>query len=443
MKSSKPRKTPLAGPPARENERALNLLWVIDIDYSTRRHHGAMLRYLNYARQLMAAGHRVYFVVQAEPGEFHREREFFDQLRRDGAFADFFECSYSYPRWKTRLATMSILPSLGNQWLAADQAPVANYCRELAQKLAIDLIILSNRQLFFLAPNLVTSLPTIIDFGDCFTLYRMREIKLLWRNRAFGGLLASLRELAESYLKERYYSRSSDANIAVSPIDKRTFDKVNGRPEKNRVLLNGVSPAASVSKIEKVAARLIFSGNMNFPPNYESAIWFIDHVLPSVLRAHPETEFVVAGANPVPQLLSRANNHIRITGFVEDMASEIAASALYVAPMIMGGGFKNKVVEALISGTYVAATPMAVEFLGPEAVGQMLVGDSAESLAARIAQFLSHPEQFDARLSALHAMVAREFSWEHRTAELLEIIQEVLRARSVDRQLEPAAMLPS
>ena len=116
----------------------------------------------------------------------------------------------------------------------------------------------------------------------------------------------------------------------------------------------------------------------------------------------------------------------------------IAASSLYVAPMIMGGGFKNKVVEALISGTYVAATPMAVEFLGPEAVNQMLVGDSAESLAVHIVHFLSHPEEFDARLSALHAMVAREFSWEHRTAELLEIVEQVLRARSLADRLQPA-----
>lgn len=431
-----------SSPKQRNAPAALNLLWVIDVDYSTRHHHGAMLRYLNYSRQLMAAGHRVYFLVQSDPADFQREREFFNQLKRDGTFTDFSECSYSYPRWKNRLATLSIIPALGNRWLASEQAAVASYCRELVRKLDIDLCILSNRELFFLAARFVGVLPSIIDFCDCFTLYRMREIKQLWKNRNFVELLASLRQLAESYLKERYYSRTADANIAVSPVDKRTFDKINGQPEKNHVLLNGVSSPRSASRIEKAAGRLIFSGNMNFPPNYESAIWFIDQVLPSVLRAHPETEFVVAGANPVPQLLDRANRHIRVTGFVEDMASEIAGSALYVAPMIMGGGFKNKVVEALISGTYVAATPMAVEFLGPDAVSQMLVGDSAESLAAHIIHFLSHPEEFDARLAALHAMVAREFSWEHRAAELLAIVEEVLRARSPADRLEGALTLP-
>src|ERR1700685_45490 len=319
------------------SDRALSLLWVIDVDYSTRHHHGAMLRYLNYSRQLLAAGHRVYFVVRSQPEEFHREREFFDQLKKDGTFTDFFECSYSYPRWKNRLATLSLLPALGNRWLASEQAPVASCCRELMHKLKIDLCIFSNRDLFFLVPQFIQSLPSIIDFCDCFTLYRAREGSLLWKNRNFGPLLSSARYLAEWYLKERYYSRFADANITVSPVDKRALDKINRKPEKNYVLLNGVSPAKPGTPINKVLDRLIFSGNMNFPPNYESATWFIDNVLPPVLRAHPNTQLVIAGANPVPQLLSRANEHVRVTGFVEDMASEIAASTLYVAPMIMGG----------------------------------------------------------------------------------------------------------
>lgn len=421
--------------------RALNFLWVIDVDYSTRLHHGAMLRYLNYSRRLLASGHRVYFLVESPTPEFHREREFFSQLRADGAFTDFFEASYRFPRWKNRLATLTVLPSLSNLWLSAEQSRVARECRALAARLEIDICLFSNRQMLFLAPRLAASLPCVIDFGDCYTLYRLRELKVLWRNRNLGGIPSSARQLIEGFLKERYYSRRADANIAVSPVDKQTLDKINRASRKNFTLLNGVSPASPGARAAKAPYRLIFSGNMNFPPNYESALWFIDRVFPLVLRSHPDAEFVLAGANPVPQLLSRANQRIRVTGFVEDMAAELASSALYVAPMIMGGGFKNKVVEALINRTYVAATPMAVEFLGPEAVSQMLIADSPESLAAHINRFLSHPGEFESRLAILHAMVAREFSWEHRTAQLLDIVHGVLASRPSPSPIAPAEAL--
>jgi glycosyltransferase involved in cell wall biosynthesis len=422
--------------------RPLNLLWVIDFDYSTRHHHGAMLRYVNYSRNLVAAGHRVYLLVQSQTGEFHREREFFDGLKNGHTITDFFECAYSYPRWKSRLAALSVLPPLGDRWLASEQAMVEKRCSELARTLDIDLYILSNRQLLFLVPKLVSALPSIIDFCDCFTLYRLREMKLLWRNRQWLMLPGSAREVLESYLKERYYSRTSGSNIVVSPVDKQALDRINRRPDKNHVLLNGVSPASSGAHFKK-KGRLIFSGNMNFPPNYESAIWFIDQVFPAVLRVHPDAEFVVAGANPVPQLLARANDRIRVTGFIEDMAAEIASSALYVAPMIMGGGFKNKVVEAFINRTFVAATPMAVEFLEPETASQMLIADTAQALASHIIHYLSNPDEFESRLAALHAFVAREFSWERRTVQLLDIVRDVLRARSLATKPEPVEPMPA
>jgi glycosyltransferase involved in cell wall biosynthesis len=425
------------------SSRVRNLLWVIDVDYSTRHHHGAMLRFRNYSKRLIASGRRVYWLVQSHSGEFHREREFFEQLRDEGAITDFFECSYTAPRWRTRLATVSILPGLGNRWLAPQQEAAADCCRELIRELGVDVCLIASRKLLFLAARLRDTAPVVVDFIDSLTLYHRRECGFAWKNRDLAGLLGAARYAGESYLKERYYARLADASIVVSPVDKQALDEVSGRPDKNHVLLNGVSRASAAAKVKKVPGRLIFSGNMDFPPNHKSALWFIDEVLPIILSAHPDTELVVAGANPLRELLDRASGHVRVTGFVEDMGAEIAASSLYVAPMIMGGGFKNKVVEALMNRTYVAATSIAVEFLGRDAADLMLVADSAEGLAQHISRFLSRPEEFDHRLAALHAMVLREFSWEHRTAELLDILGQVVRARILDGDAAPVEAVPS
>lgn len=423
--------------------RIRNLLWVIDFDYSTRRHHGAMLRFRNYSQQLIARGHRVYWLVRSQSGHSDQEREFFNELRYERALTDFFECTYSPPRWRTRLATLSVLPALGNWWLAPQQHPVASHCRELIRGLNIDVCILSSRNLLFLAQRLRHTVPIIVDFIDSYTLSHRREYRHLLRKRDVAGLFPCLRQLAESYLSERYYARLSDANIVVSPVDKQALDEVSGTPEKNRVLLNGVSRPQSSSSVRKIPGRIIFSGNMDFPPNFKSALWFIDEVFPMVLSAHPDAELIVAGANPVSELRRRASGHVRITGFVEDMAAEIAASSLYVAPMIMGGGFKNKVVEALMNRTYVAGTPLAVEFLGRDAADLMLIADSAELLAQHISRVLSHPEEFDGRLAALHSMVQQEFGWEHRTAQLLDILETTAGARRSARAVSSPEVVPA
>lgn len=412
----------------RHRDTVLNFLWFINFDYSTRNHNGATLRFFNYSRQLVAKGHRVYFFVQ-ETAEDEQIKQFFNELKAGGIMTDVHFCTYLCPPWKTSLASLLVFPSLANAMVASGQKQFYGYAHRLAQQMNIDVCVFSDRKLFFLAPQFQPVLPTIIDFGDSYTLYRFRELKFSRQRSSLTPLLEQLRYLAESYLLERYYSRLSDANIVVSPIDKAAFDRINYTPEKNYVLLNGVAPSRNTTA-QKIEGRMIFSGNMNFPPNYQSALWLIDEVLPRVFASHPNAYLVVAGANPVPELLARSNARVHITGFVDDMAAEIAASSLYIAPMITGGGFKNKVVEALMNRTYVAGTPMSVEFLSPEVVRHMLIADSAASLADSIIHYLSRPEEFESRLETLHAMILDQFSWNRRTEEFIKIVTDVLHQRS-------------
>src|SRR5438105_3205156 len=126
--------------------RSLTFLWFIDFDFSTRLHHGATLRYLNYSRELLALGHHVYFVVQLQAEEAELSRRFFSGLKEQGSFTDFFECTYSYPRWKGRIATLAVLPPVANRWLARNQSPALKYSQELACKLETDVCIFSNRR---------------------------------------------------------------------------------------------------------------------------------------------------------------------------------------------------------------------------------------------------------------------------------------------------------
>lgn len=73
----------------------------------------------------------------------------------------------------------------------------------------------------------------------------------------------------------------------------------------------------------------------------------LDHVFPGLLEQLPDAQLVIAGANPPAFLKARASPNIAITLYAEDLNREIARSALYVAPLTTGSGFKNKIVECL------------------------------------------------------------------------------------------------
>jgi len=188
-------------------------------------------------------------------------------------------------------------------------------------------------------------------------------------------------------------------------------------------------PTGDRERVPKIAGRLIFTGTMSFPPNHQAAMWFIQRVMPAVEQARGDVRFVVAGQDPCAELRAAARQNVIVTGLVPDLRQEIASSELYVAPLISGSGFKNKIVEAIASGTFVAATRMAVESMGERLQQLLLVADSADDLARKILRYLEDPERFDERLREAREIVKTEFAWERRVGQLLDVCREMISAR--------------
>jgi glycosyltransferase involved in cell wall biosynthesis len=401
---------------------SLTFFWIINFDYPTRLHSGSTLRHVNYSRELMQQGHRVFLGVQFQPQYEEPSRQWFASLREQGVIAGFFELSYAPPPGYLRMAAFTLFPSLGNVVLYRFQTVTTRTVEGLINELGVDIVILSDRRFLFLATTLPAAKPLVIDFCDCASLFWARELRYLFRARQVRAMLPAFRRLVSVFGEDRYYARLGRPLVVVSPVDERALRRIAGESSQIFILLNGVSLPSRQPSAEKVRNRLIFSGNMNFSPNYTAVLWFLDHVFPLVLEQLPDVQFVVAGANPPHFLQERASGNVVITGYVEDLNREIAHSALYVVPMISGGGFKNKVVEAVANRTYIVATSIAVEFLDPSLRELIAVADDAKELAEAIVVLLRDPIACASRVSALYDHVSRTFSWSRRATELVQIV---------------------
>jgi glycosyltransferase involved in cell wall biosynthesis len=413
----------------------MTFLWVINFDYPTRMHHGSTLRHVNYARELQASGHTVYFAVRLDPKYGDESRRWFAGLREQRVISDFFELTYNPSPRRLRLSGITFHPYLANRVLRSFQGKTTRAVKELIAKLDVNALILFDRSFWFLADSLMPFEPLLIDMCDCVSLNMVREFRQHMQARRFGRVRTMLRHFLYTVSEERYYARRGNAAIVVSPVDQEALTRIAGDSSHVVTLLNGVSllPPPDAEKTKK---RLIFSGNMDFAPNHDAAMWFLDHVLPLVLKQVPDVQLVIAGANPLPSLKERASGNVVVTGYVEDLNREIACSALYVAPMVSGGGFKNKVMEAIVNRTYVVATPMAVEFLDPDTRRLIAVAGSPQEMAETIVQLLHNPATCTSRLSALYERIAREFTWSRRADELLAMTRA-----AIQRQYTPTALV--
>ncbi|HLM57542.1 MAG TPA: glycosyltransferase family 4 protein [Pyrinomonadaceae bacterium] len=406
----------------------LRLLLVGNPVYAAGTAHGGNLRLYGCARELVAAGHEVCLVVRRRPTDDPEVKaKCLEGLKADGVITDHFEIEYRRPRLRGKLARLLFHPALGNLLLGGAQAEAASSLGEIIKTKRADACVFSARDLLFMLPAVRKTAGAVVDWVDSYFLYHFREARLYFRERRFLSALGSLRAMAEAFVEERYYGRQADFNLAVSPVDKSYLDRATGRPGRNGVLPNGVEAREAVP-CEKVRGRIIFTGMMDFPPNYKSALWFIDEVFP-LLRGRG-VRLVIAGGNPVEELRARAGEDIEVTGFVEDIRREIARSELYVAPLVCGGGFKNKVVEAVSAGTFVAGTSMAVEFLGPGARRHLLVADEPRALADAILAYLHEPQKYAPDLEALTRIIREELTWAAAAKGLAAVAREAANERA-------------
>lgn len=412
--------------PVTNSPRPLKILWIADVDYRLGAAHGGNLRLINFARELRKQGHETYFAVPKRKTDDEAEkRAFLDDLKQQGVITNHVSIEYRHPKMLGKLAHLTFYPRTANLLLRSAQESLVDHLKRIIAANGIDVCVFMSRDLLFALPQVDSQTTTVVDWVDSYALYHLREARLHLKSVRLFKLLRSLQLAGEAFVHERYYSRRAELSLTVSSFDKRYISSKSN----SHVVTNGVvAPRRTVAA--KVKGQLIFTGNMDFPPNYQSAIWFIDEVFP-LLKHRPDVRLVIAGANPVSELVSRASDRIDVTGYIEDLSREIAQSDLYVAPLVCGSGFKNKVVEAIANGTYVIGTGMAVEFLDSEIRERLLVAESPRAMGDAILAYLDNAGAFKSRLAEVQDIVAEKLTWEGQASELLRLARACRRSETV------------
>lgn len=405
----------------------LNIVFMFDVG-DTLMENGCTLRYFRYARLLRKQGHRVYFLV---PGWAY-DKGVLQQLVDRGDI-DGFAClkEYHATGWINAASRLFVYPGVRNWMLRNQQAEALQSLLTAVESWQCDLIVLSNRMYLFAIEELQKKTAVVVDFTDSLALAWWRAGKLRVQRGQLKGLGTAFRMLVTHAVEEGYYPRIADASLVVSPVDKKAIDRLSRAPEDISLIPNGISFPGKSSRERRDPNRIIFTGRMDFEPNYEAASWFVNDVFPLVRKQRPATRFVIAGAKPVPEVLALAGDSVEVTGAVPDLSEEISKSQLYVAPLVSGGGFKNKVFEAIAAGTYVVGTSYAAEFLPPNLRRCVTAVDGAQPLADAIVKALSDPESLRPHVESAQQILKQDYSWEGRTAQLESIFRNAVATRKL------------
>ena len=227
----------------------------------------------------------------------------------------------------------------------------------------------------------------VIDFTDAVSLYLNRFFSI--EKNPFKKIFLGI----EKKRIEKYETIANkfDVVFICSEVD-REYLRQQGVQANMKILRNGVDiQHFKTEKHEYDQNRIIFTGNMPYYANYDAAIYFSKKIFPLVLSVVPDAKFYIVGQDPPSRVRSLASDNIVVTGFVKDIKVEYLKSNINVAPMRFGAGTLNKIIESLVLGVPVIATPIAVEGFPDELKRIIYVSSNANEFADQVIRFLKDP----------------------------------------------------
>ena len=239
--------------------------------------------------------------------------------------------------------------------------------------------------------------PVVLDHVDAFSLNMTR--------RATGPEPAPVRWAAriEAALLRRWERRLSgwvSSQLVTSPVDARHLPR---RPEMH-VLMNTVDlPSANRTASAERDIDVILTGNMAYPPNADAAGWLSEAIAPALWRRRPNTSVWVVGRDAGRLSLDK---RVQIDADVPDLTAYLRRAKVALAPLRLGTGTPNKVLEAIAAGAPVVATPAAVESFDfpTDAVAQ---ATTAEEIADEVVRLLDDTDARERRVVRAGALLSR------------------------------------
>jgi sugar transferase (PEP-CTERM/EpsH1 system associated) len=264
-----------------------------------------------------------------------------------------------------------------------------------------------------------------------------------WRQYAQAssgvGRWVYAREARSLLALERQAARRADVVLFVSHSEAELFTSL--APEaapRTHSVNNGVDvehfcPTLNLPNPFGHRRSIVFTGMMDYRPNVDAMSWFAAEVMPQ-LRSHPlAPNLWIVGANPSRIVRALAGPDVHITGRVSDVRPYLRHANAVVAPLRIGRGIQNKVLEAMAMGAAVVATPEAREGLDRCQDDELLTADTPTAFAAAVVRILDGKEP---RIGArARGRVVRDYRWAT-TLALLDQLIEIDRGAPVVGALE-------
>lgn len=264
------------------------------------------------------------------------------------------------------------------------------------------------------------NIPKVVDLVDSISLNYLRS-KNLGSNFIWRLIYRLEKKKVLSYEKKN--PSCFDYCFTTSKIDTNHIKKISGKDNIETIPLGVNNELLNYQNNHQDKNIISFFGKMNYNPNIDAVIYFVNDIWPKIKNRLKEAKFYVMGYRPNLKIKKLSNDKkIVVTGFLKNPYNLLSQSKIIIAPMVSGAGIQNKILEAMALGKCVITTSFgAGGIVGRDGVN-FIIKDDPDEFAEEIIKLWNDKEKRTYIGQNAKKLLMENYRWDKTTEKLIKII---------------------
>ncbi|MFN5982158.1 MAG: glycosyltransferase [Fluviicola sp.] len=256
-----------------------------------------------------------------------------------------------------------------------------------------------------------------LDYMDVLSVGMKRRVSVeKWYKRWFFKLeferVRSYERSIFDYFENKLIISDQDQNLIPHP-----------RNSEIKIVSNGISDLFFEELEVEKEFDLVFVGNLSYAPNVEAAEFLANEILPELHRRGFKLNVLISGASPDKRVLKLESEYVKISGWVEDIRLSYLKGRLFVAPLFIGTGQQNKVLEAMALGVPCLTSSLVFRGLNQFSTQNILLADTFDTFVEKIISVSNNFEYLHVLSTNAKKEIKENYKWTTQISALKSILR--------------------
>lgn len=244
-------------------------------------------------------------------------------------------------------------------------------------------------------------IPLIRKKTKALVVYRAHNVEFeIWERTA--KLAKGLKRLYLKNLSKRIKKLETtilnkyDVLVPITKRDERILNGL-GNIRPTRVSQTGIDSSALIPNVKNLEYLSVFHiGSMEWAPNQEALLWFLESCWPRIHENYPTLKFYVAGRNAPDWLIQKLDRpNVVFKGEVDDAYDFMNSKAIMVVPLFSGSGMRIKIIEGLALGKSIVSTTIGAEGIDIENRKHLLIANTSDEFVQAVSELVENRNLHD------------------------------------------------